>query len=57
MTGDRANAVTHVDEAATALRRGLGTNVDLSGKATTAQGVVRLPSIALSAMSFLGKLL
>jgi tetratricopeptide (TPR) repeat protein len=57
MTGDRANAVTHVDEAAAALRRGLGMNVDLSGKATTAQGVVRLPTIALSAMSFLGKLL
>jgi hypothetical protein len=57
MTGDRANAVAHVDEAASALRRGLGMNVDLSGKATTAQGVVRLPPFALTAMSFLGKLL
>lgn len=56
MTGDRAKAVAHVDEAATALRRALGMKVDLSGKATTAQMVVRLPFHVLKMMFHLGRL-
>jgi tetratricopeptide (TPR) repeat protein len=56
MTGDRAKAVPLVDEAASALRRGIGINTDLSAKATTAQGVVRLPFVVLKAMGLLGRL-
>jgi hypothetical protein len=53
MTGDRAKAVALVDEAAVALRRGIGLNTDLAGKATTAQGIVRLPFLVLRTVSVL----
>jgi hypothetical protein len=52
MTGNGDEAVAMVDEAAKALRRGLGMKVDLSGRATTAQGMVRLPYIVLRTVTF-----
>jgi hypothetical protein len=51
MTGDGRRAATLVNEAARALRSGLGLNVDLSAKATVAQGIVRLPPPVLQVMS------
>jgi hypothetical protein len=51
MTGDGRRATTLVNEAARALRSGLGLNVDLSVKATTAQGIVCLPYPVLQVMS------
>ena len=57
MTGNRAKAVALVDGAAVALRRGIGMNTDLAGKATTAQGIVRLPFLVLRTMAVLERLL
>lgn len=56
MTGDSGPAVALVDEAARALRHGLGTRVDLSGKATTAQWVVRLPYFLLRTVSIIDRI-
>lgn len=56
MTGDSAKAKALVDEAAAGLRRVLGTSVDLTGKATTAQMIVRLPFPVLKTMAYLDRL-
>ncbi len=56
MTGDSAPAVDLVDEAARALRHGLGARVDLSGKATTAQWVVRLPYFLLRTVGIIDRI-
>lgn len=56
MTGDSGPAADLVDEAAKALRHGLGAQVDLSGKATTAQWVVRLPYFLLRTVSIIDRI-
>ncbi len=56
LTGERTEAIRLVDNAARTLRRSLGFDVDLSGKATMAQWVLRLPHVVLMSMMAAGKL-
>ncbi len=57
MTGQRDEAIRLVDDAARALRRGLGFTTDLSGKATVAQGIVRMPYMMIRTFDMLAKFL
>jgi TIR domain len=55
ITGNGTEAIPLVDRAAQALRRTLGLDTDLAGKATMAQGVLRLPHPLLVGMMKIGK--